>query len=354
MDRHFKNLRRVQPVDVRMDSTVSDLLRDMGQTAFQGKNLSLAVQIWGEMLKQDVTILLGLAGALIPAGMRHLLVYLIENRMIDCLVSTGANLFHDLHETLGKSHWQGSASVDDVALKKKGIDRIYDVFAWEKEFNQVDQYILDFARSLKARAPLTTREFFFHLGKQLLRDGQRNGLITSAVKAGVPIYCPAVGDSSIGIALAQNTKGAAFLFDVVGDVRETAYIVAQSKATGVIFLGGGTPKNFIQQTEVTAHMMGRKVRGHRYAIQVTTDAPHWGGLSGCTLEESQSWGKISEDAKKITLYCDSTIALPLMVTALAQESAAFLSQRIRPEMKKMWSLPPERKSHAKVDLSNHR
>lgn len=338
MPRHSQMLRPVQPVDVRLESRVSDLLREMSKTAFQGKNLSLAVQIWVEMLKQNVTILLGLAGALIPAGMRHLLVYLIEKRMIDCLVSTGANLFHDIHETLGKNHWQGFCPVDDVALKKKGIDRIYDVFAFEKEFSQVDQYILDFARSLKAPAPLTTREFFYHLGKQLLHDGQREGMVTSAVKAGVPIYCPALGDSSIGIALAQNKKGPLLLFDVVADVQETAYIVAQSKATGVIFLGGGTPKNFIQQTEVTANMMGLKVRGHRYAVQVTTDAPHWGGLSGCTFEESQSWGKISENAEKVTLYCDCTLALPLMVTAVAQESAGFLSRRKRPEMEKLWSL----------------
>jgi len=353
MDRYGKMLRPVQPVNMRIESRVSDLLREMGKTAFQGKNLSLAVQIWVEMLKENVTILLGLAGALIPAGMRHLLVYLIEKRMIDCLVSTGANLFHDIHETLGKNHWQGFCPVDDVALKKKGIDRIYDVFAFEKEFSQVDQYILDFARSLKAPVPLTTREFFFHLGKQLLRDGQRQGIITSAAKAGVPIYCPALGDSSIGIALAQKTKGPVLLFDIVADVRETAYIVAQSQATGVIFLGGGTPKNFIQQTEVTANMMGLKVRGHRYAIQVTTDAPHWGGLSGCTFEESQSWGKISEDAQKVTLYCDSTLALPLLATAVAQESSGFLSRRDRPEMKKLWSWS-KKKFLPKAKISHNR
>jgi len=354
MPRRFKLLHPVQPVEVRPENRVSDLLREMGKTAFQGKNLSLAVQIWMEMLKDEATILLGLAGALVPAGMRKLLVYLIENRLIDCLVSTGANLFHDIHETLGNRHWQGTCRVDDLALRKEGIDRIYDVFAREKEFNEVDYYILNFARSLKPLRPLTTREFFIRLGEKLLRDGKRDGIIPSAVQAGVPIYCPALGDSSIGIALAQATKGRAFFFDLVGDVRETAYIVAQSKVTGVIFLGGGTPKNFIQQTEVTANMMGLKVPGHRYAIQVTTDAPHWGGLSGCTFEEGQSWGKISEQAKKVTLYCDSTIALPLMVTAVAQESKAFLSQRVRPEMKKLYSLATKKEFLLKPKISNNK
>jgi deoxyhypusine synthase len=183
--------------------------------------------------------------------------------------------------------------VDDVALKKKGIDRIYDVFALEKEFTEVDRYLLGFARSLRPGQPLTTREFFFRLGERLLRDGQREGMITSAAKAGVPIYCPALGDSSIGIALSLQSKRRRVLFDIVGDIRETAWIAAQSKATGVIYLGGGTPKNFIQQTEVTADLMGLKTEGHRYAIQVTTDSPHWGGLSGCALEEGQSWGKIA-------------------------------------------------------------
>ena len=329
----------VFPLKIRPQNTLAELLRDMGRTAFQGKNLSLAVRIWVKMLRQEATILLGMAGALVPAGMRQVLVYLIQNRLIDCLVSTGANLFHDIHETLGYNHWQGSCVVDDLALKKRGIDRIYDVFAVEREFEKTDAYILRFARSQKSCPPFTTREFFFRLGRQLLRDGRREGILTSAAQAGVPVYCPAVGDSSIGIALAQDTQSPGFIFDVVADVRETACLVARSKSTGVIYLGGGTPKNFIQQTEVTAGKMGFKVAGHRYAIQMTTDAPHWGGLSGCTFEEAQSWGKIAETAAKVTLYCDSTIALPLVVTAVAQESQGFISRRRRPAMEKLWSSP---------------
>ncbi len=331
--------RPVKPLEVKVNQKTSGLLQEMGRTAFQGKNLSLALQIWQQMLKEETTIFLGLAGALIPAGMRRIFVYLIQNRFIDCLVSTGANLFHDLHETLGFNHWQGYHFVDDVALKKEGIDRIYDVFAREKEFVESDLYIMRFGRSLKVKRPLSTREFFSHLGKQLLKDAREEGIITAAYRAGVPIYCPALGDSSIGIALAMERNNQALLFDILADVRETAFIAAQSKATGVIFLGGGTPKNFIQQTEVTANMMGLKVPGHQYAIQVTTDAPHWGGLSGCTFEESQSWGKISEKARKVTLYCDSTIALPILVAALAQDWGRLIKKRRRPNMSKLYSWP---------------
>lgn len=334
------NLKKpVQPLGVKAKKDISALLQEMGKTAFQGKNLSLAFQIWSEMLKEETTIFLGLAGALIPAGMRQIFVYLIQNRFIDCLVSTGANLFHDLHETLGFYHWQGHHSVDDVVLKKEGIDRIYDVFASEKEFVESDAYIMRFARSLRLNRPLNTREFFARLGEQLLKDKKDEGIITAAYQAGVPIYCPALGDSSIGIALALAKNNPPLVFDILADVRETAFIAAQSKATGVIFLGGGTPKNFIQQTEVTANMMGLKVAGHHYAVQITTDAPHWGGLSGCTFEESQSWGKIAERARKITLYCDSTIALPLLAAALAQEWGKLIKKRRRPNMNKLYAWP---------------
>ena len=144
--------------------------------------------------------------------------------------------------------------------------------------------------------------------------------LTTAANASVPIYCPAIGDSSIGIALTtltSQTRGR-FQFDVIGDVEELTHIVAHSKKTGVIYVGGGTPKNFIQQTEVTTSILDLEVTGRDYAIQIIVDAPHWGGLSGCTFEEAQSWGKISTSAKKVSLYCDATIALPLLVTALAE------------------------------------
>lgn len=310
--------RPVKPVEIAPGAEVSELLDRMADTAFQGKNLAVAVDAWEQMLRDNVTIFFGLAGAMIPAGMRRVIVYLIKNRLIDCLVSTGANLFHDIHETLGRYHWQGSAMANDEELRDEGIDRIYDVFAIEREFEHADVYCYKFSKMLERR-PYTTREFLYLLGKQLSKGAREDGILTAAYKANIPVYCPAIGDSSIGIGLAIKPEEDNFIFDVIGDVKETALIAANANKTGVIYVGGGTPKNFIQQTEVTAAVMGKDVSGHEYAVQITADAPHWGGLSGCTFEEAQSWGKIAKKAKMVTVHCDSTIALPIIVTALAKK-----------------------------------
>ena len=310
--------RPVKPVEITPGAEVSELLDRMADTAFQGKNLAVVVDAWEQMLRDNVTIFFGLAGAMIPAGMRRVIVYLIKNRLIDCLVSTGANLFHDIHETLGRYHWQGSAMANDEELRDEGIDRIYDVFAIEREFEHADVYCYKFSKMLERR-PYTTREFLYLLGKQLSKGAREDGILTAAYKANIPVYCPAIGDSSIGIGLAIKPEEDNFIFDVIGDVKETALIAANANKTGVIYIGGGTPKNFIQQTSVTAAVMGKDVSGHEYAVQITTDAPHWGGLSGCTFEEAQSWGKIAKKAKMVTVHCDSTIALPIIVTALAKK-----------------------------------
>ena len=156
--------------------------------------------------------------------------------------------------------------------------------------------------------------------------------MSAAARAGIPLYCPAVADSSIGIGIAANRYEGKnrFTFDVIGDVVETARIAAESKNTGVIYFGGGTPKNFVQQTEVTAIIMNTGVTGHKYAMQVVTDAPHWGGLSGCTFEEAQSWGKIKKDASMVTCHCDSTIAMPILVSALLEQKS-LVKKRRRPK-----------------------
>jgi len=309
----------VKPIEVDAGKTIHELLADMGQTAFQGKNLGKALSVWSEMLKERTVIFLGLAGAMVPAGLRKIIVYLIQHRLIDCLVSTGANLFHDTHETLGRFHFQGTHLADDVKLQKKGIDRIYDVFADEVEFIKTDNFVSDWAKSMTWESPITTREFFQRLGDYLDKHKQDDGILSSAAASGVPVYCPAISDSCIGISLAHNRSNEwpSPLIDVIQDVLETAHMVSGDFKTGVIYLGGGTPKNFIQQTEVTATIIKRGTPGHEYAIQITADAPHWGGLSGCTLEEAQSWGKISPTARKVSLFSDTTIAFPILVNGLA-------------------------------------
>jgi len=327
MSKFLKN--PVAPFEVDPRKPIDRILEDMGRISFQGRNLARAFQVWQNMLNDDAFIFFGLAGAMVPAGMRKIICFLIENRMIDCLVSTGANLFHDITETVGYKHYIGSPHADDNELFEHGIDRIYDTFALEKEFEAVDAVIYKLSKKLDRSKSYTTREYLNFIGKQLGKILKNAGIVSTAARVGIPIYCPAIADSSIAIALAalEKNKDEFMKFDVVGDVRETAEIVLLNNLTGVIYISGGTPKNFIQQTEVTAPMMSGKKIGHKYAIQVTADSPHWGGLSGCTFEEAQSWGKISKNALMATVNCDSTIALPLLVSALAARFGSKMKKR---------------------------
>ena len=304
----------------------------MGGTSFQARNLARGVEIWAEMLKGEVTIFLGLAGAMVPAGMRQVMVYLIENRLIDCLVSTGANLFHDLHESLGRFHWKGSASADDRELARSKVYRIYDVLTSEEEFDDTEEFATNFSNRLEQDRAYTTREYFFLLGKELLSQGKKEGILTAAARANLPIYCPAPGDSVFGTALAAaRVKGEnKLLFDIVTDIIEMVGIASAAKSSGAIFIGGGTPKNFIQQIELCGYILGTELKGHEYAVQITTDSPQWGGLSGCTFDEARSWRKVSPNAKTVTINCDATIAFPLMVSALSEASAEAIKNRNRP------------------------
>jgi deoxyhypusine synthase len=310
----------VVPFRVEASLSVGELLKRMADTSFQGRNLGQALHIWRQMVQEKAFVFFGLAGAMVPAGMRRVMVFLLQHGLINCLVSTGANLFHDCHETLGRKHFKGSAMVDDDDLRAHQVDRIYDTFASDLEFQETDHFIADFAAALEMNGYYTTREFLRLLGRHLSIKAPEDGILTAAAKANVPIYCPAIGDSSIAIALAVGNKNGPIplQFDLVADVRETADLAARASSTGVIYVGGGTPKNFIQQTEVTAYLRGDAVSGHQFAIQITADAPHWGGLSGCTFAEAQSWGKISAQAKKVSVHCDATIALPLLVSAMAE------------------------------------
>jgi len=320
-----------RPLKIDGRKSVSALLEKMQGISFQGRNLATAYQVWKKMLADRVMIMMGMSGAMVPAGMRRLVVYLIKNRLIDCLVTTGANLFHDIHETQGRLHYQCSPNIDDVHLQKQLIDRMYDTLADEEEFREADAMIGRFAATLDQSRPYTTREFLNLLGKELSRRAKEDGIVTAAYRAGIPLYCPAVADSSIGIGIAENRHEGknTFTFDVIGDVLETAHLAGDSPNSGVVYFGGGTPKNFVQQTEVTAAFMRNSAEGHKYAMQVVTDSPHWGGLSGCTMEEAQSWGKIAHDASMVTVHCDSTIAMPVLVSALS-ENVALIRSRKKP------------------------
>jgi deoxyhypusine synthase len=323
---------RVRPFSISNQLSAAQIVERMAGTAFQARYLAQAVQVWDRMLRDEVTIFFGLAGAMVPAGMRSVVVYLIENRLIDCLVSTGANLFHDVYETLGKPHWQGSAETDDVELGRRRINRFYDVLAPETDFSAAEEFVVNFSLSLEAGRPYTTREYFYLLGRALAPVAKEEGILTAAAKHGVVVYSPALGDSVHGLAIAAGRvrAGQRVLFDIIADVLETAHIAVSARGTGVIYLGGGTPKNFIQQAEVAGYIYSRDLPGHKYAIQITMDQPQWGGLSGCTFEEAQSWRKIAPDANTVTVNVEATVALPLIVSALAEASAEAIKARRRP------------------------
>jgi deoxyhypusine synthase len=303
-----------KPIEVSPGISCSDLLEGLEGCSFQGRRLAQAARIWTRALGEDVTVWMGLSGAMVPAGMRKVIVSLMENRYIDILVSTGANLYHDLHETIGHHHYIGTHLVDDGELRNEKIDRIYDTYVDEEQFIDLDKHIANWALDAIEERPYTTREFLKLLGHEAARMSKgEKGILSTAASLDLPIYCPAIGDSSIGIALTESDSK--FSFDVIGDVAETA-LLAASKKNLVVYVGGGTPKNFIQQTEVTNIVHKRKTKGHAYAIQFVVDAPHWGGLSGCTFEEAVSWGKISVDAESVTVVCDATIALPIVAAAV--------------------------------------
>ena len=321
----------IEPFAVEAGLSADQVLARMERISFQGRNLATAHHVWQKMLQDNVTIFLGMAGALSAGGLRMVVAHLILNRYVDCLVSTGANLYHDLHETRGQHHYLGSPHADDAALAEDRIDRVYDTYASEEEFISNDNWIADFAATLESR-PYTTREFLHLLGGQLWNTTKRDGILTAAYRARVPVFCPAIADSSIGMGLSQarqKTAGKGYI-DIIGDIVESANLVIRRPRTASVVLGGGTPKNFINQASVQAEFYSDDVGGHRYALQIVTDVPQFGGASGSSLEEAQSWGKLATDSAKVSVQADATIALPLLASALATTSAALAAGRKKP------------------------
>ncbi len=298
------------------DRSIRQLAMDMAKLGFQAGSLGRSVEAWERMLAEDeITIFLGLAGAMVPAGLRKLVAFMVSERLVDCVVSTGANLFHDLCEGLGVVHYQGDPLADDARLREEGVDRIYDVYVSEAGLQKGDRYIAEFVKGLDPGRSRSSRELMEILGREM----PANTILGSASRAGVPIFVPALSDSSIGIGMVLAWReGHRVVVDQIRDIDEISSITEKSSQTGVVFVGGGVPKNFIQQTKVVADLCGRYRGGHNYAIQYTIDSPHFGGLSGCTFSEGVSWGKIAKEARMIQVFVDATIALPLVVHALKE------------------------------------
>ncbi len=303
--------------------SVSVLLDEMSQTGFQGKKLGEVAKIWADMAKQkNLTVFLGLTGSLSTTGQWKIIRWLVEKRYVDVIVSTGANISEDILEALGYHYYQGTWLADDEELLRLKVDRFYDVYADEMEYRKLENTIYRFASTLENEGVYSTREFLYRFGEFLSKKGI-DSIVAAAYKAKVPVYSPGLIDSGYGVALSllKRQKGKTIRLDQTKDMEELAQIAERTKRTGVVYLGGGVPKDTIQLSTIIKSLAkgGEEETPHEYAIQITADSPQWGGLSGCTLEEAISWGKISSNAKKATLYADITLALPLVAHALNEK-----------------------------------
>jgi len=243
---------------------------------------------------------------MVPAGMKKIIIDMLKNRAIDVFVTTGANLTHDLIEALGYHHYKGKANIDDRELHKKGIDRIYDVFMPNKVYEELERFFKNIFEKLPKECNI--KEFLWEIGKNVKKDS----ILRTCYKLKIPIFCPAIADSGIGLMIWGNlAAGRKIKIDAFDDMKEIMSIAWDSKKSGVFYVGGGVPKNFIQQAM-------QFTKGADYGIQITTDNPYFGGSSGAELREGISWGKMSEKGIFADVRCDATIALPLIWAAVKE------------------------------------
>jgi deoxyhypusine synthase len=318
---------QIVPRRIHPHMTVDELIDQQFQ-AYNSARLYEAARLYAEEMlapEKDVTIGLTMAGALTPAGLGGCILTLMEHGFVDFIISTGANLYHDMHHALAMSMHRGDFRLDDTKLQEEGVIRIYDILFEDKVLLDTDAFVRECLHSLPNR-PIATSELHHHLGTQLLRAGVKPeySVLAQAAAWNVPIYTSSPGDSSIGMNVARNAlDGSQLTLDPLADVNETTAIVHHATRNGVIILGGGSPKNFYLQTQPQLwEVLGIQKGGHDYFIQITADAPHWGGLSGATPSEAVSWGKIKPDQlhSTVVIYGDSTIAMPLL-TAYAVSKA---------------------------------
>src|SRR6516225_1541312 len=326
----------IAPPPVRGDMTAAELI-DHAFLAYNGRRLRDACRLFAEkMLAPDAIVGMSVTGALTPAGLgMSCLIPLIENGFVDWIVSTGANLYHDTHFGIGLKMFQGSADADDIALRESGIVRIYDIFFDYEVLLSTDEFFRQLAVNAEFQQPMSTAEFHYRAGRYVAERGrvlQLGGcsLLAAAYQHAVPVYTSSPGDSSIWMNLALlEFEGANLRLDPLADVNETAAIVYSAKKHGmksaVFILGGGSPKNFVLQTEPQIQeVMGVAEKGHDYFLQVTDARADTGGLSGATPSEAVSWGKIdpSRLPDSVVCYVDATVALPLLTAyALARRNA---------------------------------
>ncbi len=311
----------IRPVEITPGMTIGDLLGQMSGMSIQARNLGDCARVLSKMFRDPdrPTILLGLAGPLIAAGLRNVIRELIVGGYVDVVVSTGAILYQDIYQARGYQHYKGTPAADDRALRDLYIDRIYDTYVDEEAFWNTDLWCGKIADKL-APGNYSSRQYLDYLGTHL---DDEHSIVYQCSRLGVPLFSPAINDSSMGIGLTEHrhrckiTSKPGVAIDSIQDNYELTQIVANANKTAAIYVAGGVPKNYINDSVVMSYIFGVE-RGHSYAIQVTTAVSLDGGLSGSTLGEARSWGKIKKDADFAMAWVEPSVSLPLL-TAYALE-----------------------------------
>jgi len=314
----------IRHIDIK-NLDMRELVNAMEHMAFSSRDIFRATEHFKRMLTdKDCTIFLGLAGSLVSAGLKQVIIDMVEYNMVDAIVATGANIVdQDFFEALGFKHYIGSKHVDDQHLRQLGIDRIYDTFIDEEELKVCDRTIAEIAESLAPRT-LSSRQFIKEMGQWIEEnDKDRNSIVHTCYRKLVPIFCPAFSDSSAGFGLVLhqwNSPDKMVHIDSVRDFLELTKIKIDAKSTGIFIIGGGVPKNFIQDTVIASEVLGFNTTMHKYAVQITVADERDGGLSGSTLKEACSWGKVDTTCEQM-VYSEATLAFPLIVSAAYHDGA---------------------------------
>ncbi len=328
----------VKHFDIKKYDVVG-LVEAMGATAFQGRNLGRAAEIYNQMLKdENCSVILCLAGSLFSAGLKNVILDLVNHNMVDAIVSTGAIIVdQDFFEGLGFKHYRGSPTLDDNSLRDMAIDRIYDTLIDEDNLRVCDNTIAKIVNELEPR-PYSSREIIREMGAYLQKNGKnKESVVLAAYEKNIPIFVPAFSDCSAGFGLilhqTSHPKKHVSL-DSAKDFLELTQVKLAAKETGLLMIGGGVPKNFAQDTVVAAELLGKPAPMHKYAIQITVADERDGALSGSTLREASSWGKVSTSYEQM-VYAEATIALPLLA-GYAYGKGSWKSRKPK-EMSKIFS-----------------
>lgn len=323
----FLSGKMIEPLKLKGNEDIKSFINNVfARSGFNARRLAEACDIYSKMINDRATVCLTLAGAMTPIGMSGPIIDMMEMGFIDFIISTGANLYHDLHRPFEYPVKQGEFAVDDAELNKLGISRIYDTYIDDNEtLMSTDRSILEAIKSIPLDKPISTAEFHYRLGQGVLEKSSHpeKSLLAQAARLNIPIYSSSPGDSSIGMNIAGvAARGKRALIDPNLDVLETTAIVMSSRKNGAIEIGGGSPKNFYMQTQPMLWQIFRIDKGgHDYFIQLTTDSPHWGGLSGATPQEAKSWGKVKDPLKNnVVVYSCASITFPILCQFVRQNN----------------------------------